>query len=39
VALDDITGVVNEASDSFLNQVNPRPATQQEIKQIVEQII
>ena len=32
VALDDIAGVVNQACDSFLNPVNPRPATQQDLK-------
>lgn len=39
VALDDVAGVVNEAYNSFLNQVNPRPATRQDIENIVEQII
>lgn len=39
VALDDVTGVVNEASDSFLSQVNPRPVARQDIEQIIEHII
>lgn len=39
VALEDVAGVVNEACDSFLNQVNPRPADRQDIKRIVEQIM
>lgn len=38
-SLDDITAVVDEAYDSFLNSVNPRPGSKEDLEQIVRQII
>jgi len=38
-SLDDITAVVDEAYNSFLNVVNPRPGSEDELEQIIREII
>lgn len=37
--LEDIPGLIAEACDSFLSQVNPRPASKADIESIIQQII
>jgi alcohol dehydrogenase class IV len=39
VSLDDSAAVVEEAYNSFMNQVNPRPASKEELEKILEEII
>jgi alcohol dehydrogenase class IV len=38
-SLDDVNAVVDEAYNSFLNQVNPRQATKEDLDRIMDQII
>lgn len=39
VSLDDIPGIVDEAYNSFLNQVNPRQASRKQVEEILTKII
>ncbi len=38
IALDDVPAIVDEAYDSFLNQVNPRKGTKEDLARIIGQI-
>jgi alcohol dehydrogenase class IV len=39
VSLDDVQTIVDEASNSFLNQVNPRQASRKDVEEILRKII